>query len=281
MSEYNDDVELGTEDRGDDIPDFPEDGAEIEGQGAEAPKGEDQGPKDKGISIPKSRFDAAQAKARAREKELLEQLQAYKAQEKQEAQAQDLGAKQSALDELRDNYEEALIDGDREGARKFRAQIVQLEQQLLEHTVSERSNQARHATKEDLRFEKALVEIEGTYPKLNPDAEEFDPELTDEVSQVMDGLIRSGVDRVTAMQRAVKYVAGPGKTDDAASSLRDRRREESVGKNLAAAERQPAALMGADHDTAGKGTDDVKRMSEKAFNALSEEEMARLRGDIL
>ena len=174
-----------------------------------------------------------------------------------------------------------MIDGDREGARKFRAQIVQLEQQLLEHTVSERSNQARHATKEDLRFEKALAEIEGAYPKLNPDAEEFDPELTDEVSQVMDGLIRSGVDRVTAMQRAVKYVAGPGKTDDAASSLRDRRREEAVGKNLAAAERQPAALVGADHDTTGKGTDDVKRMSDKAFNALSEEEMARLRGDIL
>lgn len=281
MSEHNDDVELSTEDRGDDIPDFPEDGAEIEEQGTEAPKGEDQGAKDKGISIPKSRFDAAQAKARAREKELLEQLQAYKAQEQQEAQAQDLGAKQSALDELRDSYEEALIDGDREEARKFRAQIVQLEQQLLEHTVSERSNQARHATKEDLRFEKALVEVEGAYPKLNPDAEEFDPELTDEVSQVMDGLIRSGVDRVTAMQRAVKYVAGPGKTDDAASSLRDRRREEAVDKNRAAAERQPAALVGADHDTAGKGTDDVKRMSDKAFNALSEEEMARLRGDIL
>ena len=131
MSEHNDDVELSTEDRGDDIPDFPEDGAEIEDQGTEAPKGGGQDTKDKGISIPKSRFDAAQAKARAREKELLEQLQAYKAQEQQEAQAQDLGAKQSALDELRDSYEEALIDGDREGARKFRAQIVQLEQQIL------------------------------------------------------------------------------------------------------------------------------------------------------
>lgn len=285
MSDFDQDVELENVDRGDDLPEFPEEtdlpvdqSAESEDQSA---KSEEQGAKDKGISIPKSRFDAAQAKHRAREKELLEQLEAFKNSQKKEQEQEDISTKQVELDTLRDSYEEALIDGDRDEARKIRAQIVKMEQELINHTVTERSNQAREATKEDLRFDKALNEIESNFPHLNPDSGEFDADATSEVAQLMEGLMRSGVDRVTALQRAVKYVAGEPKAADTASALRDKRREEAIDKSKTAAAKQPADLIGDDHDAAGKVAADVKRMSDKAFNSLSEEEMARLRGDIL
>lgn len=285
MSDFDQDVELENVDRGDDLPEFPEEtdlpvdqSTESEDQSA---KSEEQGAKDKGISIPKSRFDAAQAKHRAREKELLEQLEAFKSSQKKEQEQEDISTKQVELDTLRDSYEEALIDGDRDEARKIRAQIVKMEQELINHTVTERSNQAREATKEDLRFDKALNEIESNFPHLNPDSDEFDADATSEVAQLMEGLMRSGVDRVTALQRAVKYVAGEPKSADTASALRDKRREEAIDKNKTAAAKQPADLIGDDHDAAGKVAADVKRMSDKAFNSLSEEEMARLRGDIL
>ena len=285
MSDFDQDVELENVDRGDDLPEFPEEtdlpvdqSTESEDQSA---KSEEQGAKDKGISIPKSRFDAAQAKHRAREKELLEQLEAFKSSQKKEQEQEDISTKQVELDTLRDSYEEALIDGDRDEARKIRAQIVKMEQELINHTVTERSNQAREATKEDLRFDKALNEIESNFPHLNPDSDEFDADATTEVAQLMEGLMRSGVDRVTALQRAVKYVAGEPKAADTASALRDKRREEAIDKSKTAAAKQPADLIGDDHDAAGKVAADVKRMSDKAFNSLSEEEMARLRGDIL
>lgn len=285
MSDFDQDVELENVDRGDDLPEFPEETDLPEDQSAESEdqsaKSEEQGAKDKGITIPKSRFDAAQAKHRAREKELLEQLEAFKSSQKKEQEQEDISTKQVELDTLRDSYEEALIDGDRDEARKIRAQIVKMEQELINHTVTERSNQAREATKEDLRFDKALNEIESNFPHLNPDSDEFDADATTEVAQLMEGLMRSGVDRVTALQRAVKYVAGEPKTADTASALRDKRREEAIDKSKTAAAKQPADLIGDDHDAAGKVAADVKRMSDKAFNSLSEEEMARLRGDIL
>lgn len=285
MSEFDQDVELENVDRGDDLPEFPEETDLPEDQSAESEdqsaKSEEQGAKDKGITIPKSRFDAAQAKHRAREKELLEQLEAFKSSQKKEQEQEDISTKQVELDTLRDSYEEALIDGDRDEARKIRAQIVKMEQELINHTVTERSNQAREATKEDLRFDKALNEIESNFPHLNPDSDEFDADATTEVAQLMEGLMRSGVDRVTALQRAVKYVAGEPKAADTASALRDKRREEAIDKSKSAAAKQPADLIGDDHDAAGKVAADVKRMSDKAFNSLSEEEMARLRGDIL
>lgn len=285
MSDFDQDVELENVDRGDDLPEFPEETDLPEDQSTESEdqsaKSEEQGAKDKGISIPKSRFDAAQAKHRAREKELLEQLEAFKSSQKKEQEQEDISTKQVELDTLRDSYEEALIDGDRDEARKIRAQIVKMEQELINHTVTERSNQAREATKEDLRFDKALNEIESNFPHLNPDSGEFDADATSEVAQLMEGLMRSGVDRVTALQRAVKYVAGEPKAADTASALRDKRREEAIDKSKTAAAKQPADLIGDDHDAAGKVAADVKRMSDKAFNSLSEEEMARLRGDIL
>lgn len=285
MSDFDQDVELENVDRGDDLPEFPEETDLPEDQSAESEdqsaKSEEQGAKDKGITIPKSRFDAAQAKHRAREKELLEQLEAFKSSQKKEQEQEDISTKQVELDTLRDSYEEALIDGDRDEARKIRAQIVKMEQDLINHTVTERSNQAREATKEDLRFDKALNEIETNFPHLNPDSDEFDADATTEVAQLMEGLMRSGVDRVTALQRAVKYVAGEPKSVDTASALRDKRREEAIDKSKTAAAKQPADLIGDDHDAAGKVAADVKRMSDKAFNSLSEEEMARLRGDIL
>lgn len=260
---------------GTDLPEPPKDGA------AEV---DEPASKDKDIRIPKSRFDAAQAKARERERELLDRLEQVERGRIREETSVNLSAHQDKLEELRNEYEEHLIEGERDAARRVRAQITSMEREVFEYSINEKSDSARRAAIEDLRYDEALDRTEKTFPVLDPRGDQYDEEVVNEVAELMGAFIGRGATRQAAMERAVRYVLGNAEQTSAKAPAQTTRAELARRSAAKAAASQPQSLGidGEDHDMAGiRAAKSVDRMSDKAFREMSEEELARARGDII
>jgi len=276
-----DPVQKDSLDGGDEGVETPEEKAERERLEAEAEA-------KKRIRIPKARFDEAQAKARAREQALLEEIEKLKGGQQASVTQQAVNEAKAKIDELQDKYEDLILDGKKDDARKVRKQIDAMREELLEFTTSVKSDAARRAAIDDLSYNAQLASYESKYPALNPDNEAFDSAKTDEVASLMSAFTKSGDNRSVALAKAVKYVLGepaaPARTDEAAA-LAQRRAEEARRKAAEANSKQPSSLakVGLDSDKAGgaPGTSgiDIMRLSQDKFAKLDEETKARLRGD--
>lgn len=243
--------------------------------------------KKKRIRIPKARFDDAMKKARSREQELLNQIEQLKAGQNQQQQQADLTKLQSSIEELQDKYEDLILDGKKDEARKVRKQLDAARDELVELKTTAKSEVARKAAIEELKYESTLANLEAQHPELNPDSELFDGEKVDEVVVLMEAFMARGFARPTALQKAAKYVLGePAKgkgSQEEAEVVRQRRAEEARKKAADANKRQPAPInkTGIDSDKGGGSpeTVDVLRMSQEQFAKLDEATLARLRGD--
>ncbi len=260
----------------------PEEKAERERQEAEEAK-------KRNIRIPKARFDEAQAKAREREQRLLDEIERLKGGQ-QTSQAQKAVADmQAQIDALQDKYEDLILDGKKEEARAARKKADALREELIEYKTTVKSDAARLAAIEDLKYDAQLASMESKYTALNPEHADFDEDKTNEVAALLNAFVKSGTKRAEALTKAVRYVMGSPdeqKTTDAARVLAEERARKAREKAADANNKQPpsTAKVGLDTDKAGKpGTSgvDVMRMSQEKFAKLDDETKAKLRGDEL
>ena len=275
----------------DDAPerDKLDDGDETPEEKAEREKQEAEEAKKRNIRIPKSRFDEAQAKARAREQALLEEIERLKSGQQATAAQKAVSDMRSKIEELQDKYEDLILDGKKDEARKVRKQVDALREELVEYQTSVKSDAARRAAVEELSYNAQLAGFEAKYPALNPEHEDFDEDLTNEVATLLNAFVKSGIKRADALAKAVRYVLGPPpeqKVSDAAKALAEERAKKAREKAAEADKKQPpsSAKVGLDSDKAGKGGElsiDVMRMSQEKFAKLDEETKAKLRGDEL
>lgn len=260
----------------------PEEKAERERQEAEEAK-------KRNIRIPKSRFDEAQAKARAREQALLEEIEKLKGGQQASATQKAVSDMKSKIEELQDKYEDLILDGRKDEARKVRKQVDAMREDLVEYQTSVKSDAARKAAVEELTYNAQLAGFEAKYPALNPEHEDFDEDQTNEVAALLSAFVKSGTKRAEALAKAVKYVLGnppEQKVSDAAKALAEERAKKARERAAEADKKQPpsSAKIGLDSDKAGKGGEqgiDVMRMSQDKFSKLDEETKAKLRGDEL
>ena len=263
-----------------------------EGAGLETPEEKEErerleakAEREKNIRIPKARFDEAMNKAKVREEQLLGQIQALQAKQPQQP-VEDVTAKvQAEIDAMQEQYEDALLDGQKATAKELRAKINARQNQLFEHKTAVRAEATRQETIEELQYNATLANIESTHPELNPESAVFNPSLTDEISTLMQALINSGTPRVQALAKATKYViptSRPAGTPAPAATT-DARAAAARAKAADAARRQPSPIsgIGQDADKVGvlAGKTDVTRMTDKQFAKLSKEELSKLRGD--
>lgn len=242
------------------------------------------------IRIPKKRFDEAQRKARDREAVLNARIQELEKAVGGKKDDDELSNLQKGVKELRDKYEDLLLEGKKDEARKARADLEAAQDKLSDYKAAATSNAARREAVDTLRYEEALAKLEQSYPVLNPDNDEtFDEEKVAEVSELMKAIMKSqGLQRHVALAKAARYVLGPpaSKSD----GLRDpeevrKQREADARKKAADAnKRQPAdtGKAGKDSDKDGGGADgkiDIMKLSKSAFDKLSEDKLAALRGD--
>ena len=130
-------------DRLDEGDETPEEKAEREKQEAEEAK-------KRNIRIPKSRFDEAQAKARQREQALLEEIEKLKGGQQASATQKAVSDMKSKIEELQDKYEDLILDGKKEEARKIRKQVDSMREELVEYQTSVKSDAARKAAIDEL-----------------------------------------------------------------------------------------------------------------------------------
>ena len=265
-------------------PDTDSEGEETDEERAAREAEEAEAEKKRRIRIPKHRVDEMVGKERARAQALADELAALKAQQAQARQSADLGQLHDQIEKLNDEYEDLLMDGDKEKARQVRRQLQQLQSQYNEATIATRTEEVRRATLTNVKYEQALDRLEAQYPELNPNSDAFDHDRTVEVAELMEAFQLKGASKLDALNKAVKYVFRDVSATSAAPTP-DRRAVEARKRAADANKRQPpqAAGLGKPSDAAGIRGDgvDVGAMSQKAFESLTDEQLARLRGDDL
>lgn len=280
-----------SKDKGDKT-DLDKEGEETEEEKAERLRLEAEEEKKKRIRIPKSRFDEALGKAKQREQALLDEIEKLKGGQQASAAAKAVKDMRAKIDELQDKYEDLILDGKKDEARKVRRQVDELREDLTEYQTNTKSEAARKAAIDEMSYNAQLAGYEAKYPALNPEHEGFDEDKTDEVATLLNAFVKAGQKRADALAKAVKYVlgappaAGKGGDDDKAKELADQRAAEARKKAAEANKKQPpdGKNVGLDSDKAGggKGGDvDVLRLSQDKFAKLDEETKAKLRGDIV
>ena len=275
-----------------DKADLDKEGEETEEEKAERLRLEAEEEKKKRIRIPKSRFDEALGKAKQREQALLDEIEKLKGGQQASATAKAVRDMRTEIDKLQDKYEDLILDGKKDEARKVRRQVEWLRDELSEYQTNTKSEAARKAAIDEMSYNAQLAGYEAKYPALNPEHEDFDEDKTDEVATLLNAFVKAGQKRADALAKAVKYVlgappaAGKGGDDDKAKELADQRAAEARKKAADANKKQPpnGKDVGLDSDKAGggKGGDvDVLRLSQDKFAKLDEETKAKLRGDTI
>lgn len=258
--------------------------------------------KDKDKTIPKGRFDEAVKKERGRAEAAEARAKELEAKLKVQDDGVDAAKVEKEITELEDRLDQAIADGDVESKKRIRAEIREKTQALAK---SEATRQAAYATAvavERVRYDAALSLLETSHPEINPDDDKFSQEALDEVIELKGAYEAAGMGSTDALKKAAKYVlktapaqakeevekemtaeekAAKAKADATAEATR---REEAIRRGAKAKAQQPAA----DADKSGKSSDkrggslttaDAVKMNEKDFNKLTDEDLARMRGD--
>ena len=324
----------GTADRGDDfIPDDDDDGSPAsKGAGAEPaaakpgeaadpgagdpdpdpaadpdpdadpdadPEAKDK-PKKKDQRIPLSRHKDLLEKERAKRAELEQQLAQYQRGGEVAELNENITKAEERIIGLEKEYAKLLADGEVEKASTLMSQIRNLERQVVEAKSDMKIAAAEARATERARYNIALERIEQAYPELNPDHDDYDEELMQDIVDLKSSYeARRGLTPTAAMQKAVEKLLGartksqekaidttPRVTEkDVAKEVKEERKKEAVKKTLDAVGKQPpsAAKVGLDSDKAGGAltSKDVMKLNQDDFSKLSDEMLARLRGDEL
>lgn len=244
--------------------------------------------------IPKSRFDSAVQKERERAEAAERELAEIRRAQQQIARGADIGKLEVEVRDLRAEANKALIAGDSEKAAEMTEKADRLNRQIAIEQARDMTAAAKEQAREEIRWDMTLESIENKYPALDDKSDEFDQDLTDDVVDAMEGIMRrERLPRSQALLKAVKRVmerrdTSSASKDDGAPKGLDRgpekdRKEAAVQKNLDAANRQPASSKrtGADSDRHGQTAPvpSADQMTYEEFSALPEATKAKMRGD--
>lgn len=271
---------------------------------AEGEEKDEKKPTKKDSRMPISRHKEILERERAQRAELEKKLQAYEGGDRVAATNEKIKATEQKIDELDKQYAKHVVDGEHEKAAEIRKQMRALESEIVEQKSDLKAQAATARAVEKVRYDTAVERLEAAYPVLNPESDEFDEDTSQDVIDLSVTYQRRGMTPAEAIQKAAKKLLGTEtKKQASATSVKPRvdeedveaekkklakeeeRKRAQVQKNLDANKKQPpdTSKVGMDHDKAGGGISakDVMRMSQEDFNKLTEEQLARMRGDAL
>lgn len=242
------------------------------------------------LKVPKARLDAAIAKGRAREAELRAQIEALTRTSASDATTTSVATIEKEIEELEAKHKAALDDGKSDAATALLREIRIRERQISDLRSEFKSEQARLLAVEQVKVDLLVSRLEEQFPQINPESDEYDQEVVDEVLFLRQSFEAKGLPSSEALSRAMKYVfvAAPAKPEEsekkglAAGGAGGDRKVKAVGKTVDAMKRTPpsTSLAGADTDKKGGAPEtNVQQMTDEEFEALPESTKARMRGD--
>lgn len=269
---------------------------DAEGEGdadADADKGDVDAEADKGGHlVPKARMDRALQRAQKAEA-ALEQKVGDTADDETAVTVDTLATKVDELadtvDELEDKIEEARGDGDAKAVAELRKErrtaakeLRTTERAYQQQVATEQADSSGNQTIQQVRYDKALLQVEADFPAINPDSKEYDQAVVDDVLELKEAFEMKGYTSSDALNRAVGYI---NKADGAPAGVEVSKRKTDVAKNLDANNKQPPNMdkAGKDSDKAGaKDTvPNAADMTDAEREALPEETRKRMRGDFV
>jgi hypothetical protein len=251
---------------------------------------EEAAPKKGGV-IPVDRHETILNKMRDERDEAVRALANAQGGQKIAQVNTEISTLESEVDTLQDQYDTALIDGEKETARGLARQLRTKERMLGDKKTEIAVSIARAEAIESTRFDIARERIEAAYPILQPGHDDYDQKMMDAVLELTRMHQQYGYTATDSMQRAVRLKLGaetvtqqeaaqvkPRVNDE---DLKDKRKENAVDKALKTQQPPSTAKVGLDSDKLGRKhtAKDVMKMSDKEFDALSDEELAKLGGD--
>ena len=260
--------------------------------------------------IPKARFDEAVSKERERaeaaERRLADLEARMNKQEPTQVQqvvdpratmVETLDAKIVELHTKRDSF---LADGDAAKAsellKEIRAEERKLNRLETEMISEERAGRATNQVSEEARIDEVVKALEGDYDILRKGSETYNDRMIDLVVAEQQRLMQAeGLSPSKALLKAgsdIMTLVGQKKTsevtknvEDEKSDLKAERQKAALAKSVDTAKRQPGALkdVGADSNAAGAKSPDleVDKLTDKEFGELTNEQLAKMRGDFV
>lgn len=178
-------------------------------------------------------------------------------------------------------YADALMEGDLDKAGKVRSEINrELRRQAAQDAIEQ-----QRATEDAKQLSAVAAQAEKDYPYLST------PEGQDVLDMILlsrDQRARKGIPMHQALADAVAAIAPKfAPADDAPPSRElqtsagktDTRTTQAIARGAAAAAAQPPAVQAGIGNRASAAMVDVENMSDEQFEALSEADKAKLRGD--
>lgn len=262
-------------------------------------KGEDKGeeeekdPKAK-LTIPKAVFDERIKKAREREE--VANRRAEEAEAKLKAQAGDIDVAKidAEIDDLEEKLEKAVADNNPELKKQYRGEIRAKVQAIAEARASVQAQYQSAVAIEQVRYDAAVSRMEMEHPELNPDSEEtYSQDAIDELTDLKEAYEAKGESSTVALNKALRVMYRGAKPPEKEEKKEEKkedaekkgaaRTEDAVKAALEAKKKQPSsAKVGLASDKAGKAGDaakDVLKMSDKEFDKLDKDALAKARGD--
>lgn len=284
--------------------------AKVAASEAEKTRLAEKAEREKAIAIPKARHDEAVGKERTRAEAAEKRAAELEAAEKARQSTLDVKKVEADIEKLNEELDKALADNNPAEKARLRAAIREKERSLARAEARADARQEAQLAVEQERYNSAVELAERDYPFLDPTAEGFHDEMASAIMAMKAGLEQQGLASTAALKRAIKTLKPQldalkkaEKVDDtegadkAAAEAKEkaaaeekvkagkaaveeaRLRAEAVAKGAAAAKAQPAAGAAAGAPDKRAKEQDVKKMSQKEFDALPDEEVKRLRGD--
>lgn len=264
---------------------------------AEAEEAKDEEPKAKKDSrIPLSRHKEILEKEREQRASLERQLAQYQNGQQVANVNEEITALENSVLKLEKEYANLLTDGEIDKATAVMQQIRKAERDMAESKSDMKIHAAEIRATERARYSTALERVEAAFPTLNPDHDDYDEAAMAEVADLKSAYEMKGLTPTAALQKAVKMIVEPRTTrQEVATSSNPRvgekdiaaeRKKDAVEKTVKAVGKTPPSLsrVGLDGDKLGGGANSaeaVMKMSQREFAQLSEESLAKMRGDDL
>jgi hypothetical protein len=295
-----DDADEKVEDKADEkVEDKAEEKVEDKTDDADEEKEEkDEAKDDKKKSpkrIPLDRHEALLNKEREARKEAERELAKFQSGKQVADINADLTALEAKVLGMEKEYTKLLADGEVDKATDLMRDIRRAERQMNEQRSDFKIAEAEARATERARYNISLERVEQAYPVLNPDHGDFDSEMLTDVADLKVTYERKGMTPTDALQKAVKKLLGAETTKQEvattvtpkvdAKDVAAERKKGAVEKALDASKKTPPSVsrvgMDSDKDGGVISAKDVLKMSYKDFSALSEDQLARMRGDVI
>lgn len=287
--EGEDEEDEDDEGEGDDEDDSDDDDSGDEGdeddsdddEGDEtAKKGKKKGAKpSKEPMVPKSRLDQVLAKVRE-----LERREKAREAARPEPPKKDENAKEFDFDAAEDAYQDAVLEGDKDKAKKIRAEIRAEERKAAIAEVRSTATTASSETALNQDLMEMSAEIESEFPELNYQHKDFNEKAQKKMLSLYAGYVKSGEYKspIAALEEALNDVVKLYNLGDKPEPKPKKEGKASIKDKVKAAKSQPPKQPGRREGTKSKFDEvDVNQLSEEEFDALPEAALARLRGDVI